>query len=57
MHAMVLNELRTPLKLTELTDSLPGPNEIRVNANACSVCRTDLRGGRFAGAAVLVPHH
>src|ERR1700720_3324578 len=42
MQAMVLNELRTPLKLTELAEPLPGPNEVRVKVGACGVCRTDL---------------
>ena len=42
MHAMVLDELRTPLKWTELPDRQPGPHEIRVKVLACGVCRTDL---------------
>jgi propanol-preferring alcohol dehydrogenase len=42
MQAIVLNELRAPLKLTEHADPLPGPNEIRVKIGACGVCRTDL---------------
>jgi propanol-preferring alcohol dehydrogenase len=42
MHAMVLNELRTPLEWTELPDREPGPREIRVKVLACGVCRTDL---------------
>jgi propanol-preferring alcohol dehydrogenase len=42
MHAMVLNELKTPLQWTELPDREPGPSEIRVTMLACGVCRTDL---------------
>jgi len=42
MHAMVLNELKTPLRWTELEDRQPGPTEIRVTVLACGVCRTDL---------------
>ncbi len=42
MHAMVLNNLRTPLQWTELPDREPGPGEIRVKIMACGVCRTDL---------------
>jgi propanol-preferring alcohol dehydrogenase len=42
MHAMVLNELKTPLRWTELPDRQPGPTEIRVTVLACGVCRTDL---------------
>ncbi len=42
MHAMVLKELRTPLRWTELPDRQPGPSEIRLEVIACGVCRTDL---------------
>jgi propanol-preferring alcohol dehydrogenase len=42
MHAMVLNQLHTPLEWTELPDRQPGPGEIRVKVGACGVCRTDL---------------
>jgi propanol-preferring alcohol dehydrogenase len=42
MHAMVLNNLKTPLEWTELADRVPGPTEIRVRVLACGVCRTDL---------------
>jgi propanol-preferring alcohol dehydrogenase len=42
MHAMVLNQLKTPLVWLELPDRLPGRNEIRVKVLACGVCRTDL---------------
>ncbi len=42
MHAMVLNELRTPLQWTEFADCEPGPGQIRVKMLACGVCRTDL---------------
>lgn len=42
MHAMVLNQPKTPLEWTELADPLPGANEIRIRVAACGVCRTDL---------------
>jgi propanol-preferring alcohol dehydrogenase len=42
MHAMILNQLRTPLEWIELPDRQPGPDEIRVKVLACGVCRTDL---------------
>jgi propanol-preferring alcohol dehydrogenase len=42
MHAMVLRELKTSLRWTELPDRQPGPSEIRVKVAACGVCRTDL---------------
>ena len=42
MHAMVLNQLRTPLEWTELPDRQPGPGQVRIKVLACGVCRTDL---------------
>ena len=42
MHAMVLEQLRSPLRWTELPDRQPGATEIRVKVLACGVCRTDL---------------
>ncbi len=60
MHAMVLNELRTPLQLTELADPVPGPNEVRVRVSACGVCRTDLHvvdGDLPAGKLPVIPGH
>jgi alcohol dehydrogenase, propanol-preferring len=57
---MVLNELRTPLTLTELPDPLPGPNEIRVKVGACGVCRTDLHvvDGDLPGPKLpIIPGH
>ena len=42
MHAMVLNQLGTPLEWMELPDRQPGPGQIRVSVAACGVCRTDL---------------
>ena len=60
MQAMVLNELRTPLKLTELSEPLPGPNEVRVKVGACGVCRTDLHvvDGDLPGHKLpIIPGH
>ena len=57
---MVLNELRTPLKLTELSEPLPGPNEVRVKVGACGVCRTDLHvvDGDLPGPKLpIIPGH
>jgi propanol-preferring alcohol dehydrogenase len=42
MHAMVLNDINTPLEWTELPDRQPGAGQIRVSVAACGVCRTDL---------------
>jgi propanol-preferring alcohol dehydrogenase len=42
MHAMVLNQVGSPLVWTELPDRQPGSGEIRIKVSACGVCRTDL---------------
>lgn len=42
MMAMVLNEVRTPLRLEERPLPSPGPGEIRLVVEVCAVCRTDL---------------
>jgi alcohol dehydrogenase, propanol-preferring len=42
MHAMQLNQLRTPLVPVSRPDPEPGPGEVRVRVAACGVCRTDL---------------
>ena len=60
MRAMVLNELRTPLKWTEMADRVPGPNEICVKVGACGVCRTDLHvvDGDLPGPKLpIIPGH
>jgi propanol-preferring alcohol dehydrogenase len=42
MRAMVLERPGEPLRMRELPDREPGPNEIRLKVAACGVCRTDL---------------
>jgi propanol-preferring alcohol dehydrogenase len=42
MKAMVLHDVRTPLRSETLPNPEPGPGEIRVRVSACGVCRTDL---------------
>jgi propanol-preferring alcohol dehydrogenase len=42
MHAMVLPARGAPLTLRERPDPIPGPGDVRVEVNACGVCRTDL---------------
>ena len=48
MKAMVLNEIcslednRTPLKLVDLPDPVPGEKEILVKVSACGVCHTEI---------------
>jgi len=53
MHAMMLNELKTPLAWTELPDRQPAAGEIRVKVLACGVCRTDLH---VVDAELPAPH-
>jgi propanol-preferring alcohol dehydrogenase len=42
MHAMVLDQPRTPLVMREKSIPAPGPGEVLVEIGACGVCRTDL---------------
>src|SRR5271166_3597412 len=42
MHAMVLEEPRTPLVMRERANPQPAGGEILVEVAACGVCRTDL---------------
>jgi propanol-preferring alcohol dehydrogenase len=46
MKAMVLNEIspieKGPLKMQELPDPVPGPNQILVRISACGICHTEL---------------
>jgi alcohol dehydrogenase, propanol-preferring len=42
MHAMQLNQLRTPLVPVSRPDPEPAAGEVRVRVGACGVCRTDL---------------
>jgi alcohol dehydrogenase, propanol-preferring len=42
MKAMVLEAVGRPLALSERPDPAPGPGQIRLEVEACAVCRTDL---------------
>jgi alcohol dehydrogenase, propanol-preferring len=42
MRAMLLNEPREPLVLSELRVPQPGDGQLRVRVETCGVCRTDL---------------
>jgi len=42
MHAMVLNKPGEPLAWQALPDPVPGVGELRLQVEACGVCRTDL---------------
>jgi propanol-preferring alcohol dehydrogenase len=60
MKAMVLEAARTPLRLTELPDPVPGPSEVLLRVRACGVCRTDLHivdGDLTQPKLPLVPGH
>jgi propanol-preferring alcohol dehydrogenase len=42
MRAMVLERPKTPLRMEQRPDPIPGDDQIRVRVSACGVCRTDL---------------
>src|SRR6266849_3814633 len=42
MRAMVLEQVRQPLKLQERAVLQPGPGQVLLEIRACAVCRTDL---------------
>jgi propanol-preferring alcohol dehydrogenase len=42
MRAMVLEAVRTPLRLRELPDPEPAAGQVLLAVHACAVCRTDL---------------
>jgi alcohol dehydrogenase, propanol-preferring len=60
MHAMVLEEPRTPLVMREKDIPAPGPGDVLLKIAACGVCRTDLHivDGELTSAKLpLVPGH
>lgn len=60
MKAMVLEAIRTPLRLATLPDPTPGPGQILLRVRACGICRTDLHvvdGELPAPKLPLVPGH
>lgn len=42
MKAMILEEAGRPPKLIERDTPKPGPGQVLVRVNACTICRTDL---------------
>lgn len=42
MHAMLLEEPQSPLRWTECSRPVPGPDQVLLRVRACGVCRTDL---------------
>ena len=60
MRAMVLQETRQPLRLTDLASPTPGVGQVLVKVRACAVCRTDLHvvDGELPNPKLpLVPGH
>jgi alcohol dehydrogenase, propanol-preferring len=42
MRAMVLRSVGEPLRLAEVHEPQPGPEEVSIRVHACAACRTDL---------------
>ncbi len=60
MHAAVLDAPGRPLRLTEIADPVPTPEQLLLSVSACGVCRTDLHlrdGELAAGHLPLVLGH
>jgi alcohol dehydrogenase, propanol-preferring len=60
MRAMVLRASRSPLRMEELQDPTPAPEEVLLRVRACAVCRTDLHivdGELTHPKLPLVPGH
>src|ERR1700758_3059904 len=60
MRAMVLHRARERLTMEERPDPIPGKGQIRVQVEACGICRTDLHvvDGELANPKLpLVPGH
>jgi D-arabinose 1-dehydrogenase-like Zn-dependent alcohol dehydrogenase len=60
MRSMIVRKANEPLVLEERPVPQPGPREVRIKANACGVCHSDLVtiGGLWPGLALpRVPGH
>jgi propanol-preferring alcohol dehydrogenase len=60
MKGMVLEKVGAPLRLVDLPDPAPGPEQILIRVLACGVCRTDLHvvdGDLALPKLPLVPGH
>jgi propanol-preferring alcohol dehydrogenase len=60
MRAMVLKHAGEPLRLSELSDPMPGSGQVLIRVAACGVCRTDLHildGELSRPKLPLVPGH
>ena len=60
MRTMILEAQRQPLRLADIPEPVPGPEQILIKVSACGVCRTDLHilDGDLADPRLpLVPGH
>jgi propanol-preferring alcohol dehydrogenase len=63
MKAMILEEIspieKEPLKMIELPDPVPGPNEVLIKISACGMCHTELDEieGRLPPKLPVIPGH
>jgi propanol-preferring alcohol dehydrogenase len=60
MKAMILEKPGQALKMTDIPEPEPGPNQVRVKVHACGVCRTDLHvvdGDLTEPVLPIVPGH
>src|SRR5690606_21821478 len=60
MQAMLLDRPNAPLRLAELPNPVPRPEQVLVRIEACGVCRTDLHivDGELTDAKLpIVPGH
>jgi alcohol dehydrogenase, propanol-preferring len=60
MRAMILEAQHQPLRLAEISEPVPGPEQILIEVSACGVCRTDLHildGDLTEPKLPLVPGH
>ncbi len=63
MEAIILEEIspieKKPLKIVELPDPVPGPNEILIKVSVCGICHTELDEieGRLPPKLPVIPGH
>jgi propanol-preferring alcohol dehydrogenase len=60
MRAMILDAARTPLRLSDVPQPVPGPGQVLLRVRACGICRTDLHvvDGELAEPKLpLIPGH
>ena len=42
MRAMILEQAKTPLIMSDIPEPVPGPSQVLVKVRVCGICRTDL---------------